>query len=172
MLHLIKITYLVTFYMLCCNQYVATSKAFVFVNIRPALVHFAGLMMHVKRCSSVCSSPYSQVSSSSFKPQFNMLALVLVTPTLNLFKVFHRGHGKCPPNGSCCVGWISYSGWSSSCYLCSLTFCGGLCNFFAVCMKLLRDLSIVLKFDDLVGITNNLYTFFLQIKLSFIVVVI
>lgn len=127
--------------MLCCNHWVATSRVFVFLK-SDAL---CWTMVHNKRYSSVYSSPHSQVSSSSLKPYFIMLALVLATLALNLFKVFHSGHGKCSTNGRCCVRWISSSSCNSFCHLFSLAICGGSCSYFAVCMKLIRDLSLVLE---------------------------
>ena len=72
-----------------------------------------------------------------------MLAFVLATPAFNLLRVFHNGHGRCPPIGSCCVIWVSSYGCSSSCHLCNLAFWGGSCSSFAVCIKLFRDLSLV-----------------------------
>lgn len=62
--------------MLCCDQQVATSRAFVFAKIISSSVHRAELMvLHDKRCSSVCRCPQTQVSSSPSKPHITMLAL-------------------------------------------------------------------------------------------------
>ncbi|KAE9544099.1 hypothetical protein AGLY_001788 [Aphis glycines] len=73
------------------------------ILIRSSLVHCAGIMVHDKRCSSVCRSPQSHESSSPLNFHFTMLAFVLATPAFNLLRVFHNGHGRCPPIGSCCV---------------------------------------------------------------------
>lgn len=53
-----------------------------------------------------------------------MLHIVFALPTPNIFKVFHSGHDKFPPNESCWVGLIWSPVRSSSCHICSIAFRG------------------------------------------------
>ncbi|KAE9524082.1 hypothetical protein AGLY_015447 [Aphis glycines] len=80
-----------------CKSRVAIDIAFSLAITKSSVVHPGVARAQFIRCSSDCLLPHSQVSGPSWCPHLTMLTLVLNTPALSLFIVFHMGHGWFSP---------------------------------------------------------------------------